>query len=122
MKTILKPIFELVTGEFMLSNNIIYNYIALTIIGLIAFSVAWRFVGSLYDMDIINGKFIGSIIHWTVRVIVFIVVFYVFSFVLWLIKFILSVPFWTWIVVVLGVIIFIVLCVLLKSRKAGEMK
>ena len=122
MKIILKPIFELITGEFMLFNDILYNYIALTILGIIAFGVAWRFVGALYDMDIISGKLIGSIIHWTVRAIVFIVVFYVFSFVLWLIKFILSFPFWVWIVGVLGVILFIVLCVLLKSRKAGEMK
>jgi len=120
MKVILKPIFELVTGDYMLFNDIIYNYIALTIIGLIAFRVAWRFVGFLYDMDIISGKSGGSIIHWTVRAIVFIAVFYIFSFVLWVIKFIISIPLWVWITVTIIIVLIIVLLIYLKNRNKGE--
>ena len=117
MKIILKPIFDLITGEFTLFNNIIYNYIALTIIGFIAYRVAWKFVGKLYDDDIISGSSIGSIIHWAVRVIVFIVVFYICSLVLWLIKFILSIPIWVWIVLLVCAVLTITIIIIFKSRK-----
>lgn len=94
MKVILKPIFELLTGDYVLWGNVIYNYIAMGIIGLIAFAVAWRFVGFLYTTDMIGGRGMGSLIHWTVRLIVFVLIFYLFSFVFWLVKFIMTIPWW----------------------------
>ncbi|MDR0957786.1 MAG: hypothetical protein LBM16_01045 [Clostridiales bacterium] len=99
MKYILKPIFELKTGEFELFGNILYNYIAMGIIGLIAFAVAFEVVGKLYANDMISGRTSGSIIHWIVRLVVFIVLFYVFSLFIWLIKFIISIPWWVWLIV-----------------------
>ena len=56
MKFILKPIFEMVTGEYVMFDNIIYNYIIMTFIGLFAFGIAWRCVGKLYDNNIILRK------------------------------------------------------------------
>lgn len=86
MKQILKPIFEMITGEYILFENIIQNYIAMTIIGIIAFSIAWKTVEKLYQNHIIEGKIIGSIIHWSVRLIVFLIVFYIAIGFLWLTK------------------------------------
>ena len=88
MKQILKPIFEIVTGEYILFDNIIYNYIAMAIIGLIAYRIAWKCVRKLYNNYIISGKGIGSITHWTIRLIVFSLIFYVCSFSIWITKFI----------------------------------
>lgn len=75
MKEILKPIFEWLTGNYSLFDNVLYNYIAMGIIGLIVFRVAWNIVGSLYKNDIISGRLAGSIIHWVVRFISFAVIF-----------------------------------------------
>lgn len=86
MKQILKPVFEMITGEYVLFDNIIYNYITLSIVGIIALKVAWDFVGKLYDSGIIMGKSSGSIIHWTIRLITFIVLFYILSGIIWLTK------------------------------------
>lgn len=88
MKVILKPIFEMITGEYVMFDNIIYNYIILTVIGLFAFGIAWRCVGKLYDNNIISGKNSGSLIHWTIRLVVFIALFYIFNLLIWLTKFI----------------------------------
>lgn len=88
MKLILKPIFEMITGEYVMFDNIIYNYIIMTMIGLFAFVIAWRCIGKLYDNNIISGKNSGSLIHWTIRLIVFIVLFYIFNLTIWLTKFI----------------------------------
>lgn len=89
MKQILKPVFEMITGEYVLFDNVIYNYITLSLVGIIALKVAWDFVGKLYDYGIIIGKSSGSIIHWTIRLITFIVLFYILSGMIWLTKFIL---------------------------------
>lgn len=88
MKQILKPIFEIVKGEYILFDNVIYNYITLSLVGIIALKVAWDFVGKLYDYGIIMSKSSGSIIHWTIRLITFIVLFYILSGIIWLTKFI----------------------------------
>lgn len=88
MKQILKPVFEMITGEYVLFDNVIYNYITLSLVGIIALKVAWDFVGKLYDYGIIMGKSSGSIIHWTIRLITFIVLFYILSGIIWLTKFI----------------------------------
>lgn len=86
MKQILKPVFEMITGEYVLFDNVIYNYTILSIIGVIALKMAWNFVGKLYDYGIIIGKSSGSIIHWTIRLMVFTVLFYILSGIIWLTK------------------------------------
>ncbi len=86
MKQIMKPIFELLTGECILFDNVIYNYIGLGIVGVLAFVIAWRCVGMLYDYGIIDDKETGSIIHWCLRLISFFVIFYLFSWMIWLIN------------------------------------
>lgn len=88
MKFILKPIFEMITGEYVMFDNIIYNYIIMTVIGLFAFGIAWRCVKKLYDNNIISGKNSGSLIHWTIRLVVFVALFYIFNLLIWLTKFI----------------------------------
>lgn len=88
MNQILKPVFEMITGEYVLFDNVIYNYIILSIIGVIALKVAWNFVGKLYDYGIIIGKSSGSIIHWTIRLMIFTVLFYILSGIIWLTKFV----------------------------------
>ena len=88
MKQILKPIFEIVKGEYILFDNVVYNYITLSLVGIIALKVAWDFVGKLYDYGLIMSKSSGSIIHWTIRLITFIVLFYILSGIIWLTKFI----------------------------------
>ncbi|HJJ10633.1 MAG TPA: hypothetical protein OIM49_02560 [Clostridiaceae bacterium] len=116
MKQILKPIFEIVTGEYILFDNIIYNYIAMAIIGLIAYRIAWKCVRKLYNNYIISGKGIGSITHWTIRLIVFSLIFYVCSFSIWITKFI-----YTYKTIILGcaigIIIIIITIKIIKNNK-----
>lgn len=88
MKVILKPIFEMITGEYVMFDNIIYNYVIMTVIGLFAFGIAWRCVGKLYNNNIISGKNPGSVIHWIIRLFVFVALFYIFNLLIWLTKFI----------------------------------
>lgn len=123
MKFILKPLFELITGDFALFGNVIYNYIAMSVVGLIAFAVAWRCVGWLYRDDIIDGRGIGSIIHWIVRLIVFVVVFLVFDGLLWLYRLVIAIPLWAWILLASVVITVVAIIVTIKLiRRKGSVK
>lgn len=109
MKEILKPIFEWLTGNYNLFDNPIYNYAAMAIVAFLAFQIAWSIVGSLYANDLIRGRTVGSIIHWSVRFIAFVIIITVISVIIWLVKFILLIPVWIWfallgILVIVGII------------------
>lgn len=86
MKFLLKPIYEFITGQYVLFEKIVYNYIAMIIIGVIAFNIAWKTVGKLYNDNYIHGGVLGSIIHWAVRLIAFLFIFYIFVGVIWIIN------------------------------------
>lgn len=116
MKYILKPIFEMITGEYILFDNVLYNYIAMGIVGIIALKIAWDFVHQLYDWGIISGSNSGSFIHWSVRTIAFVVVFYIFSLIIWFTKFIYTYRFI--ILIALGIaIVSIIIFKIIKNRK-----
>jgi len=113
-----KWVFDFVTDQFTLFDNFLYNYIAMGIIGLIAFAIAYRLVGKLYDYDIIEGSSIGSILHWIIRLVVCTALFLAVSFVIWLVKAIISIPLYVWFAIsgalVLGFLVAII--VKIKSR------
>ncbi|KJS86270.1 MAG: hypothetical protein JM58_07160 [Peptococcaceae bacterium BICA1-8] len=113
MKEILKPIFEWLTGNYNLFDNVLYNYLAMAIVGLLAFVVAWIIVGSLYKNYLISGRRAGSIIHWVVRFIAFVVIFSLISVIIWLVKFILSIPTWVW-WALLGAFVLVIIGILVR--------
>lgn len=69
----LKFIFDLITSSLSLLENSIYNYIVMGLIGSIAFVVAYRKVGELG----LRGE-AGSIVHWIIRLFVFLFVWLLF--------------------------------------------
>jgi len=92
-------------------------------VGLVAFAVAWRCAGWLHWYDIIDGRGIGSIIHWIVRLIAFVVVFLVFDGLLWLYRLVIAIPLWVWILLASVVITVVAVIVTIKLiRRKGSVK
>jgi len=120
LKTILKPIFDLLTGEYALFDNVIYNYIAMAIVGFVAFVIAFSVVGKLYRSGVISSRGAGSIIHWVLRFIAFIVVFYLFSLILWLIKIVQTIPWWAWIIIAALIVVLITLIIVFRRKNGGN--
>lgn len=81
----MKAIFEIMTLPFSLFENPILDYVVMAIIGLIAFIVAWNLTGEIG----IRGE-LGSIIHWFIRGIVFIVLWAIIYAIIWLVLFIID--------------------------------
>lgn len=96
MIVILKPLFEILTGDVAVCDNIIYNYLIMLIVGEVAFRFAFSLVGDAYDAGMISGKTAGSILHWIIRFIIYIVVAYLIRGAIWLYNFVTGVPHWVW--------------------------
>lgn len=77
----LKATFELFTSQLGLPTNIILEYILTTLIGSIAYCIAW---------NASPGGPAGSLIHWGVRLIAFVVfwgcTYLLIAFVKWIIQ------------------------------------
>lgn len=78
-----KFIFDIITSTYSLFSNPIYNYIAMAIVGSIAFAVAWNLVKRIGA----RGE-LGSILHWTIRLIAFVLIWFIFSIIINVILFI----------------------------------
>ena len=115
----LKFLFVFVTEQLSLFDNFVYNYMAMAIIGVIAFNVAFKMVGDLYRSDIISGSSIGSLLHWIIRIIVFVLLVLLVSLAIWLVKLIIAVPAWIWFALLaIGVIALIIYIV--KNKQVNN--
>lgn len=68
----MKMIFNLLTESLGLPLEKNWDYIILAIIGIIAYIVAFRVVGRMYDRGLIFGRDSGSFFHWLIRLVVFV--------------------------------------------------
>lgn len=64
--------FDQLTDPFALPLEPITEYIILGFIGFLAYVLAYKLVGNMYDMDVISGSVLGSIFHWILRFVIFV--------------------------------------------------
>lgn len=100
----MKELFNLLTYPLSVIEDPFWDFVLLTVIGSLSFVIAWNFVGETG----IRGK-MGSILHWTVRLIVMLILCFITSLCIKLIIFIRNIQLVTWIA--LGIIIIITLFV-----------
>lgn len=103
----MKLLFEYITSSFALFEEPIKNYIVTAIIGAIALSVAYSLVGKLYRFGLIYGREAGRVLHWIIRLVVFVAIFYVFATVIRIYNWFNSLPDYKWGIIgcIIGVII-----------------
>lgn len=120
MIIILKPLFEVLTGDVAICDNIIYNYLVMLAVGEVAFRAAWRFVGDAYRMGFIVGKASGSVLHWLIRLFSYVGCAYLIRGGIWLYQLIIGVPHWVWWlvagIVVTGVLSAILIRLFIKRK------
>lgn len=98
-----KFMFEMITSPLSLFENPIYNYVAMTIIGYIAYKIAFSVVGELG----FRGE-IGSISHWIIRIFVFIFVWTICCIVITLVTFIIE----NWIIIIISTMLLFTIYIL----------
>ena len=121
MREVLSFLFDRITDPLGLPIAWYWEWIILAVIELAAFAIAFRAVGDLYDGGMISGSTAGSVLHWIIRLIVFVVIWAITYFVIWLAKLIFA--HWLLIVSILGGILVTaaIVCLIVRyTRKGGE--
>lgn len=96
MTPILKPVFDILTGDVAICGNVLCNYLILFVVGEIAFRAANSLVGDAYCSGVIDGRAAGSIMHWSIRLIIYMVLAYVLRAGIWIYNFVIGIPLWVW--------------------------
>ncbi|AMJ40914.1 hypothetical protein [Anaerotignum propionicum] len=120
MRIIFKPLFEFITGNVAVMDNLIYNYLILLVVGEIAYQLAWSFVGNLYSIGAIEGRTSGSCIHWSIRLITYVFCAYLIRGFIWVYELVLNVPYWVWWVLIgisAGALVTAIIVANLRKRK-----
>ena len=121
MREVLSFLFDIFTDPLGLPIAWYWEWIILAIITFAAYAIAFRTVGDLYDGGMISGSAAGSILHWIIRLIVFVVIWAITYFVIWPVKLIFA--HWLLIVSILGGILVTaaIICLIVRyTRKGGE--
>lgn len=98
-------IFDLITSPLSLFENSIHNYIAMVVIGAIAFAIAFRAVGELG----LRGE-AGSIAHWIIRLFVFVFIWLLCCVAIKIITFIIN----NWLVIIISIVLLLIVYLMKK--------
>ena len=118
----MKFLFEYLTNSFSLLNNPLNNYIVMAVIGIIAYRIAYTLVGDLYCLDLIDGRGTGHVLHWIIRLIVFVVIFYGVATTIRVYKWFYGLPDYKWSIMGSVAIGIIMIAVLIKHLFAKRLK
>lgn len=105
----MKQLYEMLTYPLSIIEDPFWDFVLMTIIGSLAFIVAWNFVGETG----IRGK-AGSILHWTVRIIVMFLLCFITSLVIKLVIFIYNIPLVTWLAIGIAMLLILLIVIVLK--------
>ncbi len=120
MAFIFRPLTELITGEIVIFDNIIYNYFAVGIIAIVAYVIAWGVTGSfIRNFDVTNSKIL-SLIHWAIRIVIIIVLSIIISWLVRAIIFITSMPLSIWIVISIALLTTAITAMILHGKKVTQ--
>ena len=105
----MKQLYELLTYPLTVIDDPILDFIFITILGSISFIIAWNFVGETG----IRGK-AGSILHWTIRIIVMFILSTITSILIKCALFLYNMPKEKWIIVGILFLVLIIMGIILK--------
>lgn len=100
MREILSFLFDRLTDPLGLPLPPLQEYLILLVIGSVAFAIAYSLVGDMYAMGDISTGAEGSIFHWIIRFVAFLVIWAITYAVIWTVKFVSA--HWVAILCVLG--------------------
>lgn len=118
MNVVFKGLFDFFVSGLSVSENTLLNYFVLLIIGAVAYNISKSIVGSFYHEGFISGRSIGSLLHWSFRLILTLLMVLLFYLVIVMIKLVLSISWWTWLLALL-LVAAIVVYILFKRNSVS---
>ena len=77
MKELFSFIFDQITDPLSLPIHPLYEWAILSVIGLIAYVIAYNTVGDMYHSGMIHGSLLGSLFHWIILLLLFALLWFV---------------------------------------------
>ena len=102
--------------------------IIMAVVGFAAYLIAYNIVGWFYRTDMIDGRGAGHILHWVIRLIVFLAIYYAVATIIRIYKWVIGIPMYVWwiVAVVVGVAVILIIATRcffnrrkLKNRNGG---
>lgn len=117
----LKFVFELAIEPLGLPIEWYWEWLILSIIGYISYKVAFSKVGQMYHDKTITGRGSGSIMHWIIRFICFVIIWAITYGAIWIVKIIIryrKIVLWSLLAIII-IAIFIKVFVIVRKRRQG---
>lgn len=119
-----KWIFELLTDPLNLPIAWYWDYLIMAGLGIVAYFMAYAAVGALYRNGEISGREAGSLLHWGIRLIIFVALWAISNGLIALVKWLCH--YWVIVVSVLGgltaVVIAIVAIQCVRNKRGAKSK
>lgn len=110
----LKLAFEYLTDSYSLLDNPLNNYMIMVVVGMIAYMIAYNIVGWFYRTDLIDGREAGHVLHWVIRLFVFVAIYYACATVIRIYYRVISVPTYIWWIVAAVIATGVILIAMLR--------
>lgn len=110
-------VLDLIETFLPLTGEPVLDTVLSIVIGVIAFRIAWAIAGQVEC-----NSFWMSVIHWAIRIVGFVVLWFLCSGLYWFIRLLCLIPWWAWIIVGAFVAYILLLVIMLAIIKRTEKK
>ena len=111
----MKALFEYITDSYSLLENPVEDWVLMSVVGLLAYVIAYGVVGKLYHGGIISGRDAGHFLHWIIRFFIFVFIYYVFAVLIRVYVWFNNLPSMKWWILGGGTIAIFLVCVIWKQ-------
>lgn len=112
----IKQLLDFLSNILVITGNNILDNILFLVIGVLSFSIAFGLVGEIFDSIGIYDSDLMSDTHWLIRLIVFVVLYFVFRFIAKLIIWLFSFKWWVYLIALIVIIVIIALTHFLRHK------
>ena len=101
----MKNLLDLLSNYFEITGNGIYDAILITVVGSLVFRVAYKIVGKISDDIDIHNSTVLSVLHWAIRIPLFLIAIVFFIFIFKYINWLLFIPWWVYLIIAIVIIL-----------------
>jgi|GEM_PF-1265453 len=120
MSNLAQIILESISSNFPISGNIALDNVLYAFIGVVAFSIAFNVVGLIFDFIGFYDSSLMSGVHWYVRVLIFSVIAYILRKVFQLVNWLIGIPIYVYLIIIILVILTHVIVHKTRSEKKSS--
>ena len=113
----MRGLYEFFSNFMEITGNWLIDYIILTIIGAIAFKIAFSFVKEFFDRLGFYDSELMSNVHWTIRVIIYLALSGACILLINFVKWLFTIKWWIYLIIAIVIVIIIIIVHIIKYKQ-----